>query len=59
MTIEQARRGVDSFSHLDALTSSVPLNVDQDAALSFLPGATFASLRQRLTGYHHATSDTI
>ena len=42
-----------------SLSSAVPLNVDLDVVLSVLAGATCASLRRRLTGYHHATPDTI
>ena len=59
MTIEQRLgESIRSF-HLDALSSAVPLNVDLDVVLSVLAGATCASLRRRLTGYHHATPDTI
>lgn len=59
MNIEQhLAESIRSF-HLDALAGSVPLNVDLDVALSVLAGAVRASLRRRLTGYHHATPDTL
>jgi hypothetical protein len=59
MNIEQRlAESIRSF-HLDALASAVPLNVDLDVALSVLAGAVCASLRRRLTGYHHATPDTL
>lgn len=59
MNIEQRlAESIRSF-HLDALAGSVPLNVDLDVALSVLAGAVCASLRRRLTGYHHATPDTL
>ncbi len=59
MTIEQPLGEAIRSFHLDALSSTVPLNVDLDVVLSVLAGATCASLRRRLTGYHHATPDTI
>ncbi len=59
MNIEQRlAESIRSF-HLDALAGSVPLNVDLDVALTVLAGAVCASLRRRLTGYHHATPDTL
>src|SRR5262249_27087551 len=59
MTIEQRlAESIRSF-HVDALSGSVPLNVDLDVALSVLANAVCASLRRRLTGYHHATPDTL
>ena len=59
MTIEQRlAESIRSF-HTDALAGSVPLNVDLDVALSVLAGAVCAALRRRLTGYHHATPDTL
>lgn len=59
MNIEQRlAESIRSF-HLDALAGSVPLNVDLDVVLSVLAGAVCASLRRRLTGYHHATPDTL
>ena len=59
MTIEQRlAESIRSF-HTDALAGSVPLNVDLDVTLSVLAGAVCAALRRRLTGYHHATPDTL
>jgi transposase len=59
MNIEQRlAESIRSF-HLDALAGSVPLNVDLDVVLTVLAGAVCASLRRRLTGYHHATPDTL
>jgi transposase len=59
MTIEQRlAESIRSF-HTDALAGAVPLNVDLDVVLTVLAGAACASLRRRLTGYHHATPDTL
>ena len=59
ITIEQRlAESIRSF-HVDALSGSVPLNVDLDVALSVLANTVCASLRRRLTGYHHATPDTL
>ena len=59
MTIEQRlAESIHSF-HVDALTGAVPLNIDLDVALTVLASAVCASLRRRLTGYHHATPDTL
>ncbi|MCA1693746.1 MAG: hypothetical protein LC749_02915, partial [Actinobacteria bacterium] len=59
MNIEQRlAESIRSF-HVDALAGSVPLNVDLDVTLSVLASAVCASLRRRLTGYHHATPDTL
>ncbi len=59
MNIEQRlAESIRSF-HVDALAGAVPLNVDLDVVLSVLAGAVCASLRRRLTGYHHATPDTL
>ena len=59
MNIEQRlAESIRSF-HTDALAGSVPLNVDLDVALTVLAGAICAALRRRLTGYHHATPDTL
>ncbi|MCA1695772.1 MAG: hypothetical protein LC749_14160 [Actinobacteria bacterium] len=59
MNIEQRlAESIRSF-HIDALAGAVPLNVDLDVALSVLASAVCASLRRRLTGYHHATPDTL
>jgi hypothetical protein len=59
MTIEQRLAASIRSFHVDALTGSVPLNIDLDVALSVLANAVCASLRRRLTGYHHATPDTL
>ncbi len=59
MTIEQRlAESIRSF-HLDALAGAVPLNVDLDVALTVLANTVCASLRRRLTGYHHTTPDTL
>lgn len=59
MNIEQRlAESIRSF-HVDALAGAVPLNVDLDVAMSVLAGAVCASLRRRLTGYNHATPDTL
>jgi transposase len=59
MSIEQRlAESIRSF-HVDALAGAVPLNVDLDVALTVLANAVCASLRRRLTGYHHATPDTL
>jgi hypothetical protein len=59
MNIEQRlAESIRSF-HVDALAGSVPLNVDLDVVLTVLAGAVCAALRRRLTGYHHATPDTL
>ena len=59
MNIEQRlAESIRSF-HTDALAGSVPLDVDLDVALTVLAGAVCAALRRRLTGYHHATPDTL
>jgi hypothetical protein len=59
MGIEQRlAESIRSF-HVDALTGSVPLNIDLDVALTVLANAVCAALRRRLTGYHHATPDTL
>jgi hypothetical protein len=59
MNIEQRLGEAIRAFHLDALSSSVPLNIDLDVVLSVLAGAVCASLRRRLTGYHTATPDTL
>jgi hypothetical protein len=55
---QRLAESIRSF-HLDALAGSVPLNVDLDVVLSVLVGAVCASLRRRVTGYDHATPDTL
>jgi hypothetical protein len=59
MTIEQRLAETIRAFHLDSLSSSVPLNVDLDVALSVLASAICAALRHRLPGYHTATPDTL
>ena len=59
MTIEQRLAEAIRSFHLDALSSSVPLNVDLDVVLSVLAGAICAAPRRRLPGYHTATPDTL
>lgn len=59
MNIEQRLAEAIRSFHIDALAGAVPLNVDLDITLSVLTGAVCASLRRRLTGYHHATPDTL
>ncbi len=59
MNIEQRLAEAIRSFHIDALAGAVPLNVDLDITLSVLAGAICASLRRRLTGYHHATPDTL
>ena len=58
MNIEQRLAEAIRSFHVDALAGSVPLNVDLDV-LTVLAGAVCAALRRRLTGYHHATPDTL
>jgi len=59
MNIEQRlAESIRSF-HTDALAGSVPLNVDLDVVLTVLAAAVCAAIRRRLTGYHHATPDTL
>ena len=55
---QRLAESIRSF-HIDALAGSVPLNIDLDVALSVLANAVCAALRRRLTGYHHATPDTL
>jgi hypothetical protein len=59
MTIEQRLAEAIRAFHLDSLSSSVPLNVDLDVALSVLASTICAALRRRLPGYHTATPDTL
>ncbi len=59
MTIEQRlAQAIRSF-HLDALSSSVPLNVDLDVVLSVLAQSVCAALARRLPGYTNTTPDTL
>lgn len=59
MNIEQRLAEAIRSFHIDALAGAVPLNVDLDVTLSVLASAVCTSLRRRLTGYHHATPDTL
>jgi transposase-like protein len=59
MTIEQRLAEAIRSFHLDALSSSVPLNVDLDVVLSVLAHSICAALARRLPGYHTATPDTL
>jgi len=59
MTIEQRLAEAIRAFHLDSLSSSVPLNIDLDVALSVLASTLCAALRRRLPGYHTATPDTL
>lgn len=59
MNIEQRlAESIRSF-HLDALSSSVPLNVDLDVTISVLAHTLCHALRRRLPGYATATPDTL
>jgi Helix-turn-helix domain len=59
MTIEQRLAEAIRSFHLDALCSTVPLNIELDVVLSLLASALCAALRRRLPGYHAATPDTL
>lgn len=59
MAIEQRLAEAIRSFHLDALSSSVALNVDLDATLTVWAHAAYDLLRRQLTGYHQATPDTI
>jgi len=59
MAIEQRLAEAIRSFHLDALSSAVALNVDLDATLTVWAHATYDLLRRQLTGYTHATPDTI
>lgn len=59
MAIEQRLAEAIRSFHLDALSSAVALNVDLDATLTVWAHATYDLLRRQLTGYEHATPDTI
>lgn len=59
MTIEQRLAEAIRAFHLDALSSSVPLNVDLDVVLTILAGAICSALARRLPGYTNATPDTL
>ncbi len=59
MTIEQRLAEAIRAFHLDALSSTVALNIDLDVVLTVLADAAFAALARRIPGYHDATPDTI
>jgi transposase len=59
MGIEQRLAEAIRAFHLDALSSTVALNVDLDVVLTVLADACFAALARRIPGYHDATPDTI
>jgi hypothetical protein len=59
MNIEQRLAEAIQAFHLDALASTVPLNVDLDVVLSVLAHTVCAALRRRLPGYATATPDTL
>jgi len=59
MTIEQRLAEIIRAFHLDALSSTVNLNVDLDVVLAVLSQALLAALRTRLPGYAATTPDTL
>jgi hypothetical protein len=59
MTIEQRLAEIIRAFHLDALSSTVNLNVDLDVVLAVLAHALLAALRTRLPGYAATTPDTL
>ena len=59
MTIEQRLAEIIRAFCVDALSSTVNLNVDLDVILAVLAQALLAALRARLPGYAQATPDTI
>ena len=59
MSIENELDAYISGFHLDALSSSVPLNVDLDTTLTVLAGNLYRLFARDLTRYHTATPDTI
>jgi hypothetical protein len=59
MTIEQRLAEAIRAFHLDALSSTVALNIDLDVVLTVLADAAFAALARRIPGYHDTTPDTI
>ena len=59
MSIENELDAYISGFHLDALSSSVPLNVDLDTTLTVLAGNLYRLFARNLTRYHTATPDTI
>jgi transposase len=59
MTIEQRLAEIIQAFHVDALSSTVNLNVDLDIMLRVLAQALIAALRTRLPGYASVTPDTL
>jgi transposase len=59
MTIEQRLAEIIRAFHLDALSSTVNLNIDLDVVLAVLAQALLAALRTRLPGYAATTPDTL
>ena len=59
MMIENELDAYISGFHLDALTSSVPLNVDLDTTLTVVAGNLYRLLARKLDRYRKATPDTI
>jgi hypothetical protein len=59
MTIENELDAYISGFHLDALTSSLPLNVDLDTTLTVVAGNLYRMLARALPRYETATPDRI
>jgi transposase len=59
MMIENELDAYISGFHLDALTSSVPLNVDLDATLTVVAGNLYRLLALKLSRYEKATPETL
>ena len=59
MTIENELDAYISGFHLDALTSSVPLNVDLDTTLTVVAGNLYRMLARKLSRYETATPERI
>jgi transposase len=59
MNIENELDAYISGFHLDALSSSVPLNVDLDTTLTVVAGNLYRLFARDLTRYQTATPDTI
>jgi hypothetical protein len=59
MNIENELDAYISGFHLDALSSSLPLNVDLDTTLTVVAGNLYRTLARRLPRYETATPDRI
>jgi hypothetical protein len=59
MSIENELDAYIGGFHLDALTSSLPLNVDLDTTLTVVAGNLYRTLARRLPRYETATPDRI